>query len=138
MKFLLAIVLLLPGCLPPQAEVARVIDGDTVEMTSGEVVRLAGIDTPEKGQCGFTEASDALADLVLDKSVTVVVAGEDDKYGRTIAYLDVDDKDAGKELLLDGWAIARYDSRDGYGPHPREIDYRVADLTATDLGCYTE
>ena len=37
-----------------------------------------------------------------------------------------------------GWAIARYDSRDGYGAHPREAEYIAADAAAPDLGCYPD
>ena len=40
------------------------------------------------------------------------------------------------QLIEDGWAIARYDSRDGYGTHPREQQYVSADAASDDLGCY--
>ncbi len=46
--------------------------------------------------------------------------------------------DAGFELIEDGWAIARYDSRDGYGRHPREEQYIAADAESEDLGCYPD
>ena len=42
------------------AVVARVIDGDTVELVDGRRVRLVQIDTPEKGtECYGDEASAA-------------------------------------------------------------------------------
>src|SRR6478752_3137089 len=37
-------------------EIVRWVDGDTVETTAG-TVRLIGIDTPERGQCGYTKAT---------------------------------------------------------------------------------
>jgi len=43
--------------------VTRVIDGDTVDVSINGVterVRLVGIDTPERGETGFTEAGDFL------------------------------------------------------------------------------
>ena len=36
--------------------VKRVIDGDTIELESGERVRLLGINTPEKGEWLYEEA----------------------------------------------------------------------------------
>src|SRR5690349_14067023 len=37
--------------------VTRVVDGDTVELGTGQTVRLVGIDTPERGQCGYDQAT---------------------------------------------------------------------------------
>jgi endonuclease YncB( thermonuclease family) len=112
--------------------VVRIIDGDTVEVrraSSTETVRVIGIDTPERGECGFGDASDALADLVLDREVTLASGARDDRdrYGRILRYLDVGEVDAGLQLIETGLAIARYDSRDGYGRHPREDAYVAAD-----------
>jgi endonuclease YncB( thermonuclease family) len=78
--------------------------------------------------------------LVLDKDVTLVpgAADDEDRYGRLLRYVDVGALDAGLSLIEDGWAIARYDSRDGYGAHPRQEQYVAADLAAPDLGCYPD
>lgn len=50
--------------------VVEVIDGDTVDVRSSEGieerVRVIGIDTPERGECGFAAAADALSRLVLN------------------------------------------------------------------------
>ena len=40
-----------------QATVLRVIDGDTIELAGGEIVRLIGVDTPETGEPGASEAT---------------------------------------------------------------------------------
>lgn len=109
--------------------VARVIDGDTVVMSDGSKIRLIGIDTPERGQDGFTEASVALEQLVLGQVVTLVPGARDDvdRYGRLLRYIDVNGTDAGLALIEADLAIARYDSRDGYGAHDREAIYVEAD-----------
>jgi hypothetical protein len=49
--------------------------------------------------------------------------------------VDVDGKDAGLQLIKSGLAIARYDSRDGYGFHPREPKYIAADEASPDVTC---
>ncbi len=108
--------------------VVHVVDGDTVDLGNGETVRLVGIDTPEQGECGYEKAADALSALVLGREVVLADSDEDrDQYGRLLRYVDVDGVDAGLRLVQRGLAIARYDSRDGYGFHPREPQYVAAD-----------
>jgi micrococcal nuclease len=121
----------------PGETVARVIDGDTLVLASGATVRLIGIDTPERGDCGYASATQALRDLTVGGPVTLTAGATDDadRYGRLLRYVDtVDGRDAGLELIRLGEAIARYDSRDGYGAHPREGDYVAADAT-TPAAC---
>ena len=66
--------------------------------------------------------------LVLGRQVELARSDEDrDQYDRLLRYVDVDGVDAGLSLLRRGLAIARYDSRDGYGFHPREPQYVAAD-----------
>ncbi len=119
--------------------VVQTVDGDTVDVLSSsgflERIRVIGIDTPEQGQCGFEEAADALARLVDGQAITLVAGARDDRdrYGRLLRYLDVGTVDAGLELIRAGHAIARYDSRDGYGRHPREDVYVAADADSLDV-----
>jgi endonuclease YncB( thermonuclease family) len=116
--------------------VTHVVDGDTVDLANGERVRLVGIDTPEVGECGYEQSSQALARLVLDRQVALVVSDEDrDGYGRLLRYVDVGGVDAGLQLVRDGLAVARYDSRDGYGFHPREPQYVAADRGSRPPSC---
>lgn len=46
-----------PPCKPDQydarAKVARVFDGDTVQLTDGRKIRLIGVNTPERGHDGY-------------------------------------------------------------------------------------
>ena len=131
-----------PAAPPASAgwTVVHVVDGDTVDVTgpdgAEERVRVIGIDTPERGECGFGPATSAMAAMVLDREVALVAGARDDRdrYDRVLRYVDVDGVDAGLSLIEDGLATARYDSRDGYGRHPREDAY-VAAAAATDLTC---
>ncbi|WP_182379615.1 thermonuclease family protein [Nocardioides sp. WS12] len=116
--------------------VTHVVDGDTVDLSNGETVRLVGIDTPERGECGYREARSALVDLVEDKRITLGASDEDrDRYDRLLRYVDVGNVDAGLQLIKQGLAIARYDSRDGYGRHPREDRYLKADKASPPSVC---
>ena len=59
-----------------------------------------------------------------------------DQYGRLLRYVDrTDGLDAGREQIATGVAKARYDSRDGYGAHPRQADYVALDAAAPDVTC---
>ena len=117
----------------PTMTVARVVDGDTVEMSDGTTIRLIGIDTPEIGDCGYDEAAIRLSELVLNQPVTLTGGARDDvdRYGRLLRYVDLlDGTDVNETMVGDGYAIARYDSRDGYGRHTREDDFLAADFVS--------
>lgn len=116
--------------------VVHVVDGDTIDLANGESVRLVGIDTPERGECGYDTATANLARLVEGKRVRLTMSDEDrDRYGRLLRYVNVGDMDAGLRQIKSGWAIARYDSRDGYGFHPRENVYIATDKAVPDKRC---
>lgn len=130
----------LPTTAPPAAppttsagsgvRVVAVIDGDTIDVAGGERVRLIGIDTPEVGQCGYDGATAVLRQLVGGRDVVLVPGARDDRdrYGRLLRYVEANGVDVNLMMLLSGRAIARYDSRDGYGRHPREDAYVAADV----------
>ncbi len=116
--------------------VSRVIDGDTVELGDGRSVRLVGIDTPEVGECGSDQATANLERLILRQRVRLTISDEDkDRYGRLLRYVNLGPQDAGLRLIKNGLAIARYDSRDGYGFHPREPAYIAADRASKNFRC---
>lgn len=117
--------------------VVSFIDGDTFDAErdgTRERVRIIGIDTPEREQCGYAEASAALRDAIGGGSVTLVSGAETDRdtYGRLLRYVEVDDADVGLDLIERGLAVARYDSRSGQ-PHDRERTYWAADDASADL-----
>lgn len=107
--------------------VTRVVDGDTVVVSTGATVRLLGIDTPERKQCGYEEATANLRRLTQGKAVTLSGGTTKDRYGRLVRYVGVDGVDAGLEQIKEGYAVARYDSRDGYRKHPRQAAYIAAE-----------
>lgn len=121
----------LTGCRA--GEVTYVVDGDTVQLGGGPQIRFLGMDTPERGRCGYNEATARVSELIDDKSVTVVHAAGNttDKYGRELGYIEVDGVDVGRLLIAEGFAHARYDSLDGYEHHPRQDDYRAVDAATT-------
>lgn len=114
---------------PSAVMVERVVDGDTIDLVGGESVRLIGIDTPEVGECGFAEAAGALRWLIGGRSVVLVPGArvDRDRYGRLLRYLEIGGADLNLLMIRSGRAIARYDSRDGYGRHSREGSYVAAD-----------
>ncbi len=120
--------------------VTHIVDGDTLDVAGVGRIRVIGIDTPERGDCGYDSATLAMAALVSGRTVSLTPGAADDadRYGRLLRYVDVGSIDAGLSLLRDGWAIARYDSRDGYGRHPRQDEYIAADAQSPDLGCYPD
>ena len=77
-------------------EVDRVIDGDSIvlaidlgnKITWRDSFRLMGIDTPERGQPGYAEATQFLTQMVENK-LTLVVTHKPDKFGRWLADLYV-------------------------------------------------
>ena len=117
------------------ADVDYVVDGDTIRLDSGKYVRFIGIDTPEKGQCGYRKAKRRLdgwigskARLSNPKSVQ-----DKDKYDRLLRYVRAAGRDTGLALIRKGLARARYDGRDGYDHHPRQKQYRRADRRSADV-----
>ena len=72
----------------------------------------------------------ALRRMVESRTVVLVNPGsvqDLDTYGRLLRFVDVGGRDAGFVQILSGRGQARYDSRDGYDPHPREDRYHRAD-----------
>src|SRR6476661_6670851 len=120
--------------------VTKVVDGDTIWVSRSGIsrkIRFIGIDTPETGECGFTEARNALRGIIGGQRVTLTAGARDDvdRYGRLLRYVDVNGVDAGLRLVKQGYAVARYDSRDGYGSHTREAAYVRADAASPKAAC---
>lgn len=96
-----------------RAVVARVVDGDTIELVGGERVRYVGIDTPETVDprkpvmCFGHEASAKNKELVEGKEVRLVRDITDrDKYGRLLRYVYVGDLFVNDALVRQGYAHA--------------------------------
>jgi micrococcal nuclease len=85
--------------------VVRVIDGDTMELRGGDRVRLLAIDTPEKGEPLYDEATRLLRRLTLDQAATLEYANQRrDRYGRLLGYVYVDTLFVNKTIIDSGYA----------------------------------
>lgn len=110
-----------PGCLrdapepPPDAQrvtVRRAVDGDTVQLADGTRVRLIGINAPESVdprrpvQAYGREAGAFTARLLAGKTVLLQPGRTSlDRYGRTLAWLWLDDGTLVNALLVqEGYA----------------------------------
>jgi len=98
--------------------ISSVHDGDTVRTCSGERVRILNIDAPEmpgspkcedrrrQGWCDYALAErsrDALSVFLMSGPMQIERSGND-KYGRTLARLTVNGRDAGAYLIAQGLA----------------------------------
>lgn len=90
-----------------RGRVVRVADGDTVSVldtsNTQHKVRLYGIDTPERDQPHGTSAKNALARLVQDRQVGVVIV-ETDEYGRRVGTLYLDEANINEVMVAEGHA----------------------------------
>ncbi|QRO86512.1 thermonuclease family protein [Kytococcus sedentarius] len=88
--------------------VVKIVDGDTIDvrLSSGvERIRIIGLDTPERGECGFSEASAAMADLVAGRSVQLVrdpTQDNRDRYGRLVRHVHRGNTSAAVEMIRRG------------------------------------
>lgn len=102
-----------PGQISSEITVSRVVDGDTIELSSGQKVRYIGVDTPEvvdprkPVQCFGVEASNKNKELVLGKTVRLEKdISETDKYGRLLRYIWVGETLVNDYLVRQGYAHA--------------------------------
>lgn len=113
-----------------EAEIVRVVDGDTVVVKTNEGVeervRLLLIDTPEsvhpnKEKELFGEEASDYAKEILQKGdvVTLEVGNPDrDRYGRLLAYIWVDDMNFNQHMIEKGYARVGY----VYEPNTKYLD----------------
>jgi len=88
------------------AKITNVVDGDTVDavidlgfkLTTVQRLRIAHIDTPERGTPGFEEAKKLLQSIALNKSV-VVCTQKATKWGYYLAEIEVEGKDVSGLML---------------------------------------
>jgi micrococcal nuclease len=95
-----------------QAKVIRVSDGDTIVVRTHDStvkIRLAQIDAPELSQPWGEKSRQALKTLLSGKTIIVLSQGYD-RYGRTIAELNVGDRNINQDMVARGaaWAYRDY------------------------------
>jgi micrococcal nuclease len=107
------------ACSPDYSEikVVDVIDGDTIRLSGGSLLRYIGLDTPEirtkedgrfvyNPQPFALEAKDYNRRLIEGKSVRIEFDIEKkDKYGRLLGYCFVGDTFVNAELIKEGFAV---------------------------------
>ena len=105
--------------------VTRVIDGDTIELSDGQKVRLLGVDSPEshkneklkkdalrldKTEDEIIEAGKKSAEFTKKfsegKEVRLEIEKEHkkDRFDRTLAYVYIDGKSSNESLITSGYA----------------------------------
>ncbi|MCS7119251.1 MAG: thermonuclease family protein [Archaeoglobaceae archaeon] len=90
-----------------RAFVVEVIDGDTIRLESGDLVRLLGINAPEKGQKFYIEAKERLKELVEGKEVLLEKEKKNtDRYGRLLRYVYVNGSLVNLIMVEEGFAYA--------------------------------
>jgi micrococcal nuclease len=121
-----------------EATVVRVVDGDTIRVLIDgreEAVRYIGINTPERDEVCYREATDANRALVEGQQVRLVKdRSERDRFDRLLRYVYVGDVFVNALLVQDGWAdVARYE------PDTREFEnFRALEIAAASArrGCH--
>ena len=94
-----------------QATVVKVVDGDTIDATLGngkkERVRLIGIDTPERGETCFSEATQRVRELLSGETIHLIKDTNDrDRYGRLVRYLcNAQQVFVEAQLVAEGYAV---------------------------------
>ncbi len=119
----------LPQTKLQTAKVTRVIDGDTVELETGQHVRYIGMDTPETVdprktvECFGLEASKKNKELVQGKTVLLEKDVTDkDQYGRLLRYVWVGNTLVNLELVKEGFAHSY--------TYPPDVKYQTEILAA--------
>lgn len=93
--------------------VVGIADGDTLTLLdtskTQHKIRLAGIDSPEKGQPFGQHCKKSLSDLAYDR-VATVESTKLDRYGRVIGKVLIDDRDVNLEQIRVGcgWHYKKY------------------------------
>lgn len=105
-----------PTLAPPsnvqgeQATVSDVIDGDTIDVLMNGVgyrVRYVGVNTPERDETCYSEATNANAGMVAGQTITMTRdQSNTDRYGRLLRYIYVGNVFVNEQLVIQGYAEA--------------------------------
>ena len=124
------VIIILMAAAPATYPVTRIIDGDTIEVATQygnlekkEIVRLVGVDAPEKDAPYAAESKGWLTNLLSGETVTLTFDDSEvpvrDRYGRILAYIYREECDVCAESIRQGYAKAW---RGKYGRRPEFIE----------------
>lgn len=113
LSFIFTLTLFSNACDPPECDnrcgscngvVERVIDGDTIVLTSGETIRYIGVDTPEitrgHDDCYGQEAFEYNKMRVENNTVTIEYdASCTDRFDRLLSYVYYTDERGDKKMI---------------------------------------
>jgi len=88
-----------------EIDVDRVIDGDTFQSANARI-RLFGVDTPERGEPCFNEATERFKELAKDTVGVEFGPRHEDRYGRILYYIYNENGESIDEMLVrEGFAV---------------------------------
>ncbi len=125
------------GSLASQEQfvVAKVIDGDTIRLSSGEKVRFLNIDTPEVGQYLHDEAAARMKELIGNGTVALEADQTNrDKYGRLLRYVYSNETMLNLIMAREGYARSYYVAPDD--KHLKEIQEAENYAKSKNLGIW--
>ena len=98
---------------PKEAKVKRAIDGDTIELDKGQIVRPIGVNAQDNDQLFDDDSTDYVKKLIEGKKVKLEYdAYKSDRFGRILAYVIIDNKNLSIELVRKGLAkVTLYEKR---------------------------
>lgn len=118
-----------PGDAAP-VEVTRIIDGDTLDVRAADTtirVRLYGVNTAERGEACYREATERLTVLAGNRVLLLPDARQTDQYGRELRYV----------FTTEGHSIDAALVREGLAKAWREDGSRRAELIALENAART-
>lgn len=93
-----------------KASATRIVDGDTIHVNingEDEIIRLLGVNTPEKKKPYYSDAKDFLINEIENKSIELLRDKEDtDKYDRKLRYIFYNERLINVEILEKGLATS--------------------------------
>ena len=89
----------------------RVIDGDTFQSATARI-RLFGVDTPERGERCFNEATSRFAQLAGDTVWVEFGPRQGDRYGRILYYVYNENGESIDEMMVREGSVEAW-TRDG-------------------------
>lgn len=126
------------ACIGECGLVVNVVDGDTIDVLINGTeyrVRYVGINTPERDEVCYNDATAANAALVQGQTVRMEIdQSETDRFGRLLRYIYVGDTFVNRQLIADGYAeVVLYRPDDEYYDDFRRFEVNAARL---GLGCH--